>query len=339
MSFVEVSPSTEIALKLPSTASFSAAARRAGEAGASVVTNASIVAMFGWIIPAPFATPTTRHVRPAWRKVACATFGAASVVRIARETASRPPAESRAKASGRNARTFSSGRTTPMTPGRGDEDLLARAARELGRALLHAPRRRRARRAGDGVRAPGVDDDRRHPPAAPLQRRARESDRRRLEAVLREDGRGVRALGRDEERHVETRLLAQAGPHGRAEETLRQPHLARLAAAIRVAARRAACATRFGDVPPDRGASRERLPEVERREVGLRDPAAGGSRREPDPRRLGEGEAAPDDLVRLPERHAPPRERVGELRREEPVVAGRRPHPSPVAASGPRRAR
>ena len=70
MSLVEVSPSTEIALKLRSAARRRAACRYAGVAAASVITNASIVAMFGWIMPAPFANPTTRPRRPPTRNVA-----------------------------------------------------------------------------------------------------------------------------------------------------------------------------------------------------------------------------------------------------------------------------
>ena len=72
--------------------------------------------MSGWIIPAPFANPTMRPLFPACRNVAAATFGPASVVRIARDAASSPDGESRAIAAGRASRTRASGRGTPMTP-------------------------------------------------------------------------------------------------------------------------------------------------------------------------------------------------------------------------------
>ena len=75
-----------------------------------------MVAMLGWIMPAPLATPTMRQRWPASAKLACATLGPTSVVRMACEKASMPPGERRVTASGSASRTFLSGRTTPMTP-------------------------------------------------------------------------------------------------------------------------------------------------------------------------------------------------------------------------------
>ena len=59
MSLVEVSESTVMRLKVRAVAARSAASHAPGLSGASVVTNASIVAMFGWIIPEPLAMPPT----------------------------------------------------------------------------------------------------------------------------------------------------------------------------------------------------------------------------------------------------------------------------------------
>ena len=59
VSFVEVSPSTVTQLKVLSVTRESAGCRSAASTGASVVRNASSVAMSGWIIPAPFAMPPT----------------------------------------------------------------------------------------------------------------------------------------------------------------------------------------------------------------------------------------------------------------------------------------
>ena len=50
--------------------------------GASVATNPSIVAMFGWIMPAPFAMPVTVTVRAVDRVARDAAFGTVSVVMI-----------------------------------------------------------------------------------------------------------------------------------------------------------------------------------------------------------------------------------------------------------------
>jgi len=61
VSDVLVSLSTEMRLKLASalTARFSARRNRGVERSASVVINTSIVAIFGAIMPEPFATPPT----------------------------------------------------------------------------------------------------------------------------------------------------------------------------------------------------------------------------------------------------------------------------------------
>ncbi len=57
MSLVEVSPSTLIELNERSATRLSIGCNCACVSGASVATKASIVAMFGWIMPLPLAMP------------------------------------------------------------------------------------------------------------------------------------------------------------------------------------------------------------------------------------------------------------------------------------------
>ena len=57
LSLVLVSPSTLMQLNVSSTAAFSARFSISGWIAASVVRTAIMVAMSGWIIPAPFAIP------------------------------------------------------------------------------------------------------------------------------------------------------------------------------------------------------------------------------------------------------------------------------------------
>ena len=70
--------------------------------------------MFGWIIPAPFATPPIRTV-PAERCISrSVTLGRVSVVIIAREVSSQPPSVS--SMPGSTAAMRSTGSLKPMTP-------------------------------------------------------------------------------------------------------------------------------------------------------------------------------------------------------------------------------
>ena len=64
MSFVDVSPSMLSILNVSQTPLFSAFLSISGEIAVSVVMKQSIVAMFGWIIPEPFAMPPIRHSTP-----------------------------------------------------------------------------------------------------------------------------------------------------------------------------------------------------------------------------------------------------------------------------------
>ena len=114
VSFVLVSPSTEIALNVVSAECETMRRRSPASTAASVVTNARSVAMFGWIIPAPFATPPMRTV-PAGRCTSrSVTLGRVSVVMIARDASSQPLSVSAIV--GRTAAMRSTGSLNPITP-------------------------------------------------------------------------------------------------------------------------------------------------------------------------------------------------------------------------------
>ena len=74
-----------------------------------------MVAMSGWIMPDPLATPTSSTVRPPTSARADAPFGKVSVVPIARATCSQL-AGGAAAASASPASALSTGSGTPMTP-------------------------------------------------------------------------------------------------------------------------------------------------------------------------------------------------------------------------------
>src|SRR5260370_28590546 len=117
-SFVEVSPSMLIALNVRAVTSLSVFCSREGAMAASVVTNASVVAMFGWIMPAPLAQPTMWIRLWPIVKEAAAVFGPASVVQIASETSANERAEERGcrDSSGTARRILSIGSGTQRTP-------------------------------------------------------------------------------------------------------------------------------------------------------------------------------------------------------------------------------
>ena len=83
MSFVDVSPSTVIALNVSAQASLTARCRSAGSTAASVVRKPSIVAMFGSIMPEPLAIPPIWKTPPGVDTRTAVSFGDGSVVMIA----------------------------------------------------------------------------------------------------------------------------------------------------------------------------------------------------------------------------------------------------------------
>ena len=105
-----------IALNVSSTTAFSARCSNAGATAASVVTNPSIVAMIGSIMPEPFAMPPTRNV-PAGLVISAETsFGNGSVVMIARAASGPPSRDSARDAPAIPRPIFVMSSFTPITP-------------------------------------------------------------------------------------------------------------------------------------------------------------------------------------------------------------------------------
>ena len=107
-----------IALNVRDTTVLSPFESRAGEMAASVARNPNMVAMFGSIIPEPFAQPRMRTCFPPMRHFAAAHFGRVSVVMIACVNCSKAAApELRLCAScGIARRIFSTRSGRPITP-------------------------------------------------------------------------------------------------------------------------------------------------------------------------------------------------------------------------------
>ena len=86
------------------------------EIAASVATKASIVAMFGAIMPEPLAIPAIRTVWPSIVASATAPLGKVSVVMMASEASAQPSGDRRAAISGNTASIFAASSSTPITP-------------------------------------------------------------------------------------------------------------------------------------------------------------------------------------------------------------------------------
>ncbi len=89
LSLVDVSPSIVAQLKETSAMSAVRACNTGAATGASVAMSESIVAMFGWIMPAPFAIPVTVTGMPSISTRRDAAFGTVSVVMIAQTAANQ----------------------------------------------------------------------------------------------------------------------------------------------------------------------------------------------------------------------------------------------------------
>ena len=116
VSLVEVSPSTEIMLKVFSVTWWMALSSMAGLMAQSVVTKQSMVAMLGWIMPLPLEMPPTFTVLPPISTSAAASLGRVSVVMMAVAAAWEPWALKDFTSSGMPAWMGSMGSTWPMTP-------------------------------------------------------------------------------------------------------------------------------------------------------------------------------------------------------------------------------
>ncbi len=75
-----------------------------------------MVAMLGWIIPAPLAIPPIRTGRPSSSNSTAVDFGRVSVVMMASAAASPPSGPRAATASAMPSSIFSMGSGSPMTP-------------------------------------------------------------------------------------------------------------------------------------------------------------------------------------------------------------------------------
>ena len=159
--------------------------------GASVAMNDSIVAMSGWIMPAPFAMPVIVTGTSPTVTRRDAPFGTVSVVMIADTAANQPSAASAARAAGSAATIFATGSGSMITPVENGStccspqpSIDATAAQVVSAAAI-------AGGAGAGVGVARVDDQRADVRAA-LEVAATDDHRRRAEAVAREHaGRAV----------------------------------------------------------------------------------------------------------------------------------------------------
>jgi hypothetical protein len=115
MSFVEVSPSTLTWLYEVKTEARKAFCNISGEMAQSVARNESIVAMFGLIIPEPFAMPPSVIFFPSISNCAAQLFGNVSVVIIA-SAAGILSRESDFTSLGIPATITSTGNGNPITP-------------------------------------------------------------------------------------------------------------------------------------------------------------------------------------------------------------------------------
>ena len=116
MSLVDVSPSTVRQLNVRSTTRRKTDSRTGRGMAASVVMTESIVALWGWIIPAPFAMPPIRTGRSPIRPSTAQVFSRVSVVMMARAAASHPSGLKAATAAGIPFNSFWMGSAIPMTP-------------------------------------------------------------------------------------------------------------------------------------------------------------------------------------------------------------------------------
>ena len=111
-----MSPSTVAQLNETSAISRVSAGEHRAAIGASVAMNDSIVAMSGWIIPAPFAMPVTVTGTPSTATRRDAPFGTVSVVMIADTAANQRSGARAACAAGSAATIFATGSGSMMTP-------------------------------------------------------------------------------------------------------------------------------------------------------------------------------------------------------------------------------
>ena len=115
-SLVEVSPSTVIELNDSSATSCRSSCNRPAGTAASVATNPSIVAMFGWIMPEPLAIPVTVTDLPPTSTFLDAPLDTMSVVMMASAALAQFAARRSAFAAGNPATIRSAGNGSMITP-------------------------------------------------------------------------------------------------------------------------------------------------------------------------------------------------------------------------------
>ena len=176
VSEVEVSESTVMQLKLPSTARPSSVCSAGAGSFASVNTKQSMVAMSGAIMPLPLQKPWMVTSASPMRAVRIAPLGKVSVVMMPRAAASQASSPSAACSPGSAAVSFSSGSTSPITPVEASMTSRGRQPTSPAAALGGGPARLGAGAAGEHVGVAGIHHQRARPAA--LQRRAAPVDRR-----------------------------------------------------------------------------------------------------------------------------------------------------------------
>ena len=166
MSLVLVQASTMSVLKEASTAPRRAAWRAEGVAGASVVRTASIVAMAGASIAAPFAMPPTRVPSPAGAVACLVTVSVVSMAWLARRPAVSSAA-SAAAAAGMPASSAAMGSGMPMRP---VEQTSTSVGAQPSAAAVAAHMRRASSRPGSPVAALALPELRTTAAACPSAR-------------------------------------------------------------------------------------------------------------------------------------------------------------------------
>ena len=122
--------------------------------------NESIVAMFGWIIPEPFAMPVTVIGTPSTMVRREAPFGTVSVVMIARAALNQPSARAAACAIGNADTIRSNGNGSMITPVENGSTSSGAQRKHLADRGARRTRCVQSRLTGTGIRVAGVDDQR-----------------------------------------------------------------------------------------------------------------------------------------------------------------------------------
>ncbi len=169
----------------------------------------SIVAMLGWIMPAPVEMPVTVMVRPSittWRETA---LGTVSVVMIASAAEAQLDGARSARHAGKPDSMRSTGSTSMITPVESGSTWRSSTPSNGGGRSARRARRGEALRPGAGVRHAGVHDDGADRILVGKMFKAH-LDRRRGEAVAGKDTRHAAAFGQGDQQEILAVGLANA---------------------------------------------------------------------------------------------------------------------------------